>query len=870
MERLVNKLKLIMDKQKVNLLFLLLTFTVFISKAQEIIPETQKPNDTITVNQSIDTIPKKVISLSDVNFRKVNTYILGGISVKGNQQFSDQSIMVFSELVVGQPIKIPGDKLTAAIKKLWNSKLFSNVDVYVVKIDDNTIYLEFEVQELSKLSTVKFEGIKKSKATDLQKETEFQTGAMLTENLITTTKNYIKKEYVDKGYLRTKVTINTKIDTTNNNAEKALVLIDKGEKIKIKNLRFSGNSSFKDKRLKKLLKKTKQKNIAHFFKPSRYREKEYNEDLESLIEKYREKGFRDAQILKDSISWNDDNTINLDISVNEGNKYHIGDIKFLGNTVYSDEQLNGFLGLSRGDVYNGKVLNERVKGDGSPDSEDITNTYLNNGYLFSSVTPVETNVVNDTIDIEIRIREDEPANIRKVTLIGNEVTNDHVILREIQTRPGSLFSRKDIIRTIREVGQLPFIDAENIVPDVKPNYGDKTVDLEYSVAEKGASQIELQGGFGGGSFIGTLGLSFSNFSVKNIFNAKEYRPVPRGDGQSLALRAQASRFSKTYSFSFTEPWLGGKRPRSLSFSVFSSSQFSYDYVTRDVDKSQKLNIAGASIGISQRLKWPDDYFTLSTVLSYQRYTLNNFFLGSFGFNNGISNNLSLAVNFGRNSAGPNPIFPTTGSQFNIGAKVTPPYSLFSDKDYANLTDQDRFELLEFYKINFSGKWYTTLAGKPGHQFVLMSNAEFGFLGAYNNDLGISPFERFYVGGDGLSTGQFDGRTTVGLRGYENNSLSSNSGGTIFNKFSFELRYPLTLKPSASIYALGFLEGGNSFDGFNNFKPFNLKRSAGLGIRIFMPAFGLLGIDFGHGFDDNLRLPGQKSGWQTHFIIGQQF
>ena len=344
-----------MDKRKVNLLLLLLTFTPFLSKAQEIIPDTKKANDTITVNQSIDTIPKKEISLSDVNFRKVNTYILGGVSVKGNQQFSDQSIMVFSELVVGQPIKIPGDKLTAAIKKLWNSKLFSNVDVYVVKIDDNTIYLEFEVQELSKLSTVTFEGIKKSKVADIQKETEFQKGAMLTENLITTTKNYIKKEYVDKGYLRTKVTINTKIDTTSNNSEKALVVVDRGEKVKIKNLRFIGNTSFKDKRIKKLLKKTKQKKITHFFKPSRYREIEYNEDLESLIEKYREKGFRDAQILKDSISWNDDNTINLDININEGNKYHIGDIKFLGNTVYSDDQLTSFLGLSRGDVYNGKI-----------------------------------------------------------------------------------------------------------------------------------------------------------------------------------------------------------------------------------------------------------------------------------------------------------------------------------------------------------------------------------------------------------------------------------------------------------------------------------------------------------------------------------
>ena len=874
-----------MNTLKIKLLFLLFLFIAFTSNAQDITPENTQSKDSIEATKNMvtkDSIPNKVIdtipSLKDINFRKVNNYILGGISVKGNQQFSDQSITVFSELVVGQPIKIPGDKLTSAIKKLWNSKLFSNVDVYVTKIDGKTIYLEFDVKELAKLSTITFEGIKKSKAEDLQKETDFKKGSMLTENLITTTKNYIKKEYVDKGYLKTKVTINTKVDTTENNAEKALVVIDKGDKIKIKNLRFHGNEAFGDKRLKKLLKKTKQKNPLHIFKPSRYREKEYNEDLEKLVEKYREKGYRDAQVLKDSISWNDDNTINLDITVNEGNRYHFGNITFLGNSVYSDTILKQFLGINKGDIYNGKLLNERVKGDGTPDSEDITNQYLNNGYLFSTVTPVETSVKNDTIDIEIRIHEDDPATIRKVTLIGNEVTNDHVIFREIRTLPGNLFSRADIIRTIREVGQLPYIDAENIVPDVQPDYNDKTVDLEYSIAEKGASQIELQGGFGGNTFIGTLGLSFSNFSIRNIFNGKEYKPVPRGDGQSVSLRAQASRFSKVYSLSFTEPWLGGKKPKSLSFSIFSSSQFNYDYITRNVDKSQRLNIVGATIGISQRLKWPDDYFTLSTVLSYQRFSLNNFYLSTLQSlnGNGISNNLSLALNFGRNSAGPNPIFPTLGSQFNIGVKATPPYSLFSNKDYSNYSVEDQIKLLEFYKFNFNGKWFTSIAGKPGHQLVLMTNAEFGFLGKYNKNFEISPFERFYMGGDGLSTGQFDGRENIQLRGYENNSLSVDpltgnlSGNTIYNKFTFELRYPLTLKPTASIYALGFFEGGNVSNSFNTYEPFKLKRSAGLGIRIFMPAFGLLGIDFGHGFDDTPANPGIKSGWQTHFIIGQQF
>ncbi len=864
-----------MSNYKICLLVFGLFFThVAVSQETEANQEVS-PQDSIATVKT-DTIPKQEVPLTRDLFRTAKTYILGGVSVIGNQQFSDQSITVFSELQVGNPIKIPGDKLTAAIKKLWNSKLFSNVDAYVTKIDGETIYLEFEVKELSKLSTVEWRGIKKRKAEDLQKETEFQKGARITENLLTTTKNYIEKKYVDKGFLKAKATITTKIDTTDNNAEKALVFVDRGNKIKIKNLRFHGNEAFKTKRLRGLLKKTKQKNPLHIFKPSKYIEDRYTEDLEALVEKYREKGYRDAQVLKDSISWNDDNTINLDIFLNEGSRYYFGDIRFLGNSVYSDEQLTAFLGLEKGDIYNGKLLNERVKGDGSPESQDITNTYLNNGYLFSSVIPVETKVENDTIDIEIRIREDDPATIRNIGVTGNEVTNDHVLYREIRTRPGQLFSRENIIRTIRELGQLPYIDAENIVPDVQPNYGDKTVDIEYALAERGSSQIELQGGFGGGSFVGTLGLSFNNFSIKNIFNGSEYKPVPRGDGQSVSLRAQASRFSSTYSVSFTEPWLGGKKPRSFSFSIFNSSQFSFNPLSRDVDRSQRLSILGATIGISQRLKWPDDFFILSTVLSFQRFDLENFFLSTLQTSNGSSNNLSLAVNFGRNSAGPNPIFPTSGSQFNIGFKATPPYSLFSDTDYTTASQEERIELLEFYKINFSGKWYNTIAGSPGHQLVLLSSAEFGFLGAYNQDKGLSPFERFFLGGDGLGQGQFDGRQNIGLRGYPNSSLSVDPitgvaiGSAIYNKFTFEMRYPLTLKPSASIYALGFLEGGNTADSFTNFEPFKLKRSAGVGVRIFMPAFGLLGIDFGHGFDDIPSQPGIKSGWQTHFIIGQQF
>ncbi len=839
-------------KQRLNnsiiLLFsILLSFT---AQAQKI--ETKKDS---TINAQGELI----------NLKKAKKYILGGISIKGNNKFSEQSIKTFSGLKEGREIKIPGDKLSSAIKKLWESKLFNNVDVYAVKIDVNTIYLEFEVEELSKINQLTIKGLKKQKTSDLKKEIEFKKGAMLTENLVTTTKNFIQKKYTDKGFLNTKVSIDYKKDSTQQ-AYDALIVIDKGEKVKIKNLRFHGNKALTSKKLAKQLKKTKQKNFFHFFKASKYREDEYAGDLENLINKYREKGYRDAQVVSDSISWNDDNTINLDITVKEGNKYIFGDVKFIGNTVYSDNKLQEFLGIFKGDTYNGKLLNERINGDGSQESQDIATTYLNNGYMFSTVNSVETSVINDTINYEVRIHEDEPAYVKRVNVIGNDKTNDHVVYRELRTKPGDLFSKEAIIRSIREISQLGFFDPEAVVPDVIPNYQDKTVDINYNVAEKGSSQIELQGGFGGGTFIGTLGLSFSNFSLRNIFNKKAYTPVPMGDGQRMSLRLQASKFSSTYSLSFSEPWLGGKRPKSLSFSVYNSKQYRYDYATRDVDKDQKLDIIGASLGIGQKLKWPDDWFSLSTSLSYQRYGLNNYNLGTFNFENGTgdSNNFALSVNFARNSAGPNPIYKTSGSEFSIGVKLTPPYSMFQDRDYENESNQEKYKWLEFYKLSYSGSWYNAIYNK----LVLKSSFNFGFLGAYDNQLGISPFERFYVGGDGLGSGQFDGRQTVGLRGYPNASLTSTTGGTIYNKFSMEVRYPVTLKPTASIYVLSFLEGGNSFDDVKTFDPFKIKRSAGAGIRIFMPAFGVLGIDFAHGFDP-IGISGPKSGWQTHFIINQQ-
>jgi len=816
------------------------------------------------------------ITSTNTAFEKGKEYILGGISVTGLRKFSEETVKVFTGLRNGQTIKLPGDKLTSAIKKLYESKQFSNVDVYLARLDGNTVYLQFDVQELPQLKDVQIAGIKKSKAKDLLKEAELKEGAMVTDNLLVTTKNYFTKKYTDKGFLKTKVNLDVKKDTSDMNAVNMKVFIDKGAKIKIKDINFTGNKALSNKKLKKAMSNTKEKFLGRFWKGSKYIEEEYQEDLESILDKYSRLGFRDARILSEGISWNDDNTIDVNIELEEGKQYRFADIVFVGNKEYTNEELMKVLRIDKGDVYNGAVLKERVKGDGTPTSEDLSTLYQDSGFLFSQVNAVETKVENDSITVEIRIREDEKARIRKVTVSGNDKTNDHVIFRELRVKPGDLFSRSNIIRSIREIGQLGFFD-QNVTPDVIPDYNNKTTDINFNVVEKGGSQIELQGGYGGGSFIGTLGLSFNNFSIKNIFKKEAYTPLPMGDGQSLSLRLQSSRTFNTYSFSFTEPWLGGRKPKSLSFSIYSSNQFQLNPQTFDVDRDRSLGIVGASVGLGQRLKWPDDFFQLSQTISYQSFNLDNygFRVGSDILNNGTLNNLSYSATISRNSAGPSLIFPTYGSEFSFGVKATFPYSLVNNKDYSiesGLSEAEtsaqiaeKYKWLEYYKLSAKGKWYTAFTDK----LVLMTNAEMGFLGFYNSEVGLSPFERYFVGGDGIAVFQLDGREVVGLRGYENNQLSPLEGGSIYNKFQLELRYSITDAPSASIYTLGFLEAGNSYDNFQTFNPFELKRSAGVGIRIFMPAFGLLGIDFAHGFD---ALPGfnEKSGWQTHFIIGRQF
>ena len=814
-------------------------------------------------------------------------YILDSISIKGLKNFNNQTVISYSGLKLGQKIFLPGEETGLIIRKLWKLELFSDINFYATKVDGNKISIEIEIKELPTLSNVKVQGIKKNKIQSIKDDTDLKPGKKLSESFLTNTKNYIISKYQKEGYLNTKVYLDTKPDTIGNNRFNLLINIDKGNRVKINSFEFTGNKKIKSYKLRKKMKNTKIKNVLRFWKKSKFIEEDYIEDLEKIVDYYKEKGYRDARIINDTVIVNKNNTLKIKMSFEEGNQYRFGDIKFIGNSAYTDNQLQRVLGINKGEIYNGVLLKKRIADETKPDGEDITNLYQNNGYLFSNINAVEVSAENDTINFEIRVTEGKLANFNKISVAGNDRTNDHVIYRELRTKPGELYSKDQVVRTVRELGQLGFFDAENIKPDFKnvnPNEG--TVDIEFGLEETSGSQIELQGGYGGGGFIGTLGLSFGNFSMRNLFNKEAYTPIPAGDGQSLSLRLQASQFYTTTSFSFSEPWLGGRQPVQLSTSLSRTTQYRYDYFTGRADKSQFFEISSISIGLARRLRVPDDYFTLSQSISYQYYNLNNYFTGLFTFGDGESNNIAYTIALSRNNTYTNPVFPLGGSTFTISAKLTPPFSLISGRDYSNLgeekefqtiingvpvpdnalIDQEKFKWLEFYKIKFSGAWYTNIFDK----LVLKTQADFGFLGTYNKDRGEIPFERFYLGGDGMMNYSLDGRENIALRGYENQSLSSNNGSLLYNKFTFELRYPISLKPAASIYALSFLESGKGYDSFKDFNPFNSKRSGGFGVRIFMPAFGLLGIDFGYGFDNPNDLISTPNGWETHFIIGQQF
>ena len=683
----------------------------------------------------------------------------------------------------------------------------------------------------------------------------------MNENLVVMSRNKIQSYFREKGYLNASVDITQERDTTFNNAVILGFKVKSGERVKIGEISFVGNEAVADKVLLKAMKNTKMKGKA-IFKVSKLLKTEYREDLRALVAKYNGMGYRDARIIRDTNYRVDDELINIEISVEDGRKYYFGDISFVGNTKYDTPLLRSILKINRGDIYDSQHLNERVSFDAN--GNDVASIYLNNGYLFSQVVPIEKNVQNDTIDVEIRIQEGRQATIRKVSITGNERTNDHVIYSEVRTRPGDLFSKAMIQRTIRELSQLGYFDQTQIGVNPVPDPQTGTVDLEYTVVEKSTSQLELQGGWGANRVVGTLGLNFNNFSAKNVGNKRAWQPLPTGDGQTISIRAQSNGlYFQSYNSSFTEPWLGGKKPNSFTGTIYHNVQS--NGVQASDPNRQSLLITGINFGLGQRLKWPDDYFTLYQGLEFRRFNLNNFPTGFLNYNKGISNNVNYKFTLGRNNTDV-PIFPTRGSQISFAAELTPPFSLLRDDiDYKSLSSEERFKLVEYHKWKLNADWFAPITSK----LVIRTHGEFGYLVSYNKDLGLPPFERFYVGGDGLANFVIDGREIIGLRGYTNNSITPGGGGALYNKYVFEMRYIIANNPSAQVFPLIFMEGGNNYDDFWDYRAFNLKRSAGAGLRIYMPMFGLMGVDVAYGFDPEPN-GASASGWQTHFIIGQQF
>jgi outer membrane protein insertion porin family len=863
---------------------------------------------TLVILGNIETKAQIAIGsdVSPFDYAKQKDYEVGGITVDGIKYLDQNVLIMLSGLNVGDKIKVPGDKITEAVRKLWDQGLFEDVGISATDIQGNLIFLQLKLKERPRVSKFTFNGLRKSEADDIRTKINLTRGDVATDHLFIKTKNIIIDHFSEKGYLNTQVDIVQTPDPQRENYVDLVITIDKNTKVRIKTIEIVGNSAFSDDQVRAAMKDTKQRGTLNpitplgplvintlgevvalhpwkalqgieqyfldnykprIFKSSKYLEDKYKDDLGNIVAKYNEKGYRDAIVLSDSIFDVDSKNIGIKVRVLEGNRYYFRKIEWIGNTKYDSKMLSSILGISSGDVYNKELLTTNLTYN--PNGYDVSSLYMDDGYLFFNADPVEVLVDNDSIDLEIRVREGKQARIKNVTIKGNTKTNDHVVIRELRTRPGMLFSRSDIIRTTRELANLRYFNAENIVPDVKPDMTDGTVDIEYAVEETSADQIELSGGWGYGRIIGTLGLSFNNFSLRNVFKKEAWRPVPSGDGQKLGIRFQTyGKGYLNYSVSFTEPWLGGKKPTSLTVSYF-HSMYSNGLPRTDINIATfKTN--GVTVGIGKRLKWPDDYFTLYQGVNLMRYDLKNYStIFNVGTGTGFFNVFSYNINLGRSSIS-QPIFPKSGSDFSLSLELTPPYSLFNDKDYAAMSENDRYKWVEYHKWKLSTSWYIETAPK----LVLATRVKFGFLGFYNPEIGVTPFQRFYLGGDGLSGyNNLDGREIIGMRGYTNESITplyykdKNVGGNIFSKYTLELRYPLSLNPSATIYALTFVEAGNSWLGFDFFNPFSVYRSAGAGVRVFLPMFGLLGLDWGYGFDDVPGIP-SASGSQFHFSINQ--
>jgi len=820
-----------------------------------------------------------------------HTYKIADIKVTGAKGYEPSIIIGFSGLNIGQTISLPGDEISNAIKRFWKQGLFDDVKITTTKMEGDQIWLNIVLKQRPKISKVYFEGLKKSQKEDLSPQINLFDGGQFTTNNEDQTRHVIKGYFNEKGYRNAEVEITSIPDNAQPNCVFVNIAVDKGKKVKVHRIYYEGNEHLSRHKLNRAMKKTNESRFYNLFKTKKFVGDLYKEDKQNLVSKFNEFGYRDAYIVSDTVyacGHGKKEKVDIRIKVSEGRKYYIRSIRWVGNTLYSTAELNRLLRIAPGDVYNAKYLNDRIQGD----EDAVANLYQDNGYLFSSIDPVEARIEGDSIDFEMRIYEGKQAVINRVGINGNDRVYEHVVRRELRTKPGQLYSKSDIMRTMREIAQMGYFDPEKIVPDIQPDPENGTVDINYNLETKSSDQIEMSLGYGATGLTGSLGIKFTNFAIQNLFKPETYRIVPQGEGQTLSLRATTNgSYYTSFSGTFVDNWFGGKRPNQLSLSMYYSMQSgvssrsnvyasnyyssmysSSDYGTYyayDIDPDKYVHIFGVSLGLGKRLNWPDDYFTLNTSLNYQRYSLKNWTY--FIMTDGTANNFSIDLTLGRSSID-NPIYTRQGSAFSLSCEFTPPYSLFDHRDFSKLKDSERYRWLEYHKWKFKGRLFTPLT--KDQKLVVMTRMEYGFLGYYNSDR-RSPFGTFYMGGDGMSGSYSTYSTeTIGLRGYSSGSLTpytSTGGynGNLYTRLTMELRYPLVLKGTTTIYALAFVEGGNCWSEFTEFDPFELKRSAGVGVRLFLPMFGLMGVDWGYGFDEVKNTP-SYSGSHFSFIIGQEF
>ena len=837
----------------------------------------------------------------EVDYNNPKKYIVGDVSVDGNHYFSANQIISLTGLVKGMEVTIPGEEMSNIVRRLWLQRYFEDVSLDIDHMSENadSVYLVIKIVERPRVSRWTFSGVKSGEKKDLEDRLHLRRGGEFSDYVEKTAVDIIKRFYAEKGFLNCDVKAEVRKDSVINNAIRVNFAVDRGVKVKVREINFIGNDHVKEFKLARSMKKTKSNKWYNLFSSKKFDAKEYPNDKKTLIEAFNEAGYRDARIVKDTMYYIEPGRLGIDITVEEGDKYYFRDVSWTGNSVYTTDALNEVLGIKKGDVYDMVSMQKKLYGGGKQNEYDVSKLYRDNGYLFFSVTPVETNIQNDSVDVEMRISEGKQAILNNIVINGNDLTNEKVVRRQIFTRPGYLFSQTDFERSIREISSLGQFDAEAAMDPAKgwtivPNQVNNTVDIIYNVVEKPSSQLELSGGWGGRTFVATAGVSFNNFSTHRMFEKGSWRPVPLGDAQNLAFHFQTNgSYYTALNASFTEPWLFGKKPTSLNLGVYytrqtasnSSGYYNYFY-NYTVDRI--LEIYGFSGSLGTRLKWPDNYFVLYNGLSWQSYKLTNWYQGFFMFQDGLSHNLNYQMTLARNSTDQQ-IYPRQGTDLSLQLQLTPPYSLFrkhsfdsegnkvpvgswKDIDYSQWTSDERYRWIEYWKVKFNAATYTKLVG----DLVLMTRVQFGYLGYYNRNWGYSPFEYFLVGGDGMSGYSTYGSDVIPLRGYENYSLTpqkttayNSSGlsyaGNVYDKFTVEFRYPVVLQPQSTIFVLAFLEGGNCWADIRDFNPFQIKRSAGVGVRIFLPMIGLLGIDWGYGFDD-----ATYGGSQFHFVIGQQF